>query len=259
MRRPGGVGSMGRSVHAPGPEKDYFNSWTKKHLPGLNLDSLPSMSVMGAEMARFGFGGSGTGGAGLGMNTSNSYAVDGSMTPPGIVVSPFADGGDVAALSRGGEGAASSSPGGANTGTGLDKAAAAIETWLRGAWARKPLTPATGPRGASSCSLEGEEGDLIELADANSDDVTGRGRDDTDNDDDGTGPARGRFGLVHSTAAYQDPNLVRPTMTYGSRSRADGEQNINNHGSGGSSATRGRSARLRRNDSPMWTKGDKGD
>ncbi|EAQ88083.1 hypothetical protein CHGG_04702 [Chaetomium globosum CBS 148.51] len=55
MRRPGGVGSLGRNVRAPGPERDYFNTWTNKHLPGLNIDSLPSMSVMGSEMARFGF------------------------------------------------------------------------------------------------------------------------------------------------------------------------------------------------------------
>ncbi|UKZ73479.1 hypothetical protein TrVFT333_001126 [Trichoderma virens FT-333] len=55
MRRSGGVGSLSRNIRAPGPDKDYLNSWAKKHFPGLNIDDLPSMSVMGSEMARFGF------------------------------------------------------------------------------------------------------------------------------------------------------------------------------------------------------------
>ncbi|KAK3318479.1 hypothetical protein B0H66DRAFT_239493 [Apodospora peruviana] len=137
MRRPGGVGSLGKTARAPGPEKDYLNSWTKKHLPGLNIDSLPSMSVMGAEIAKFGFGAS----------------ADEQAT---IVESPFEDGRDTSSASQ--------------QGSGLDKAAAAIETWLRGAFAKHPGTPVLGPRGRSAAV---EEGDLIELADTNSDD--GRG------------------------------------------------------------------------------------
>ncbi len=115
MRRPGGVGSSTEASAFRGPEKDYFNSWTKKHIPGLNIDSLPSMSVMGSESARFGFG------------------IGGEEAPPGIVESPFEEGRDAESTSR--------------QGTGLDKAAAAIETWLRGAFAKRPGTPILGPRG----------------------------------------------------------------------------------------------------------------
>ena len=146
MRRPGGVGSLGRHVRAPGPERDYLNAWTNKHLPGLNIDSLPSMSVMGSESARFGFArppdADGTGAA------ASSVA---------IVESPFEDGRDAAASSR--------------QGTGLDKAAAAIETWLRGALERArqgPLTPVLGPRGRVGGGVPELAGDLIELADAGS-------------------------------------------------------------------------------------------
>jgi len=145
MRRPGGVGSLGRNVRAPGPERDYFNSWTKKHLPGLTMDSLPSMSVMGSERARLGF---------------TSVADETNVV---IVESPFADG----------HKAGSATTGGGAQGTGLDKAAAAIETWLRGAFTKRPGTPVLGPRrGTGIESLEGE-GDLIELADTNSDDGWG--------------------------------------------------------------------------------------
>jgi hypothetical protein len=135
MRQPGGVGSMSRSTKAPGPNKDYLNTWTKKHIPGLNIDG-PSMSIMGSETARFGFG----------KDTS------------GIVESPF-ERGDVAATNR--------------QGTGLDRAAAAVETWLRGALAKRPSTPVPGNR--SSVPLaphldSNDTGDLIELADTTSDD-----------------------------------------------------------------------------------------
>ncbi|KAK3688581.1 hypothetical protein B0T22DRAFT_440111 [Podospora appendiculata] len=149
MRRPGGVGSLGKSVRAPGPERDYLNSWTNKHLPGLNIDSLPSMSVMGSETARFGFN-----------NATEEYA--------GIVESPFGEGADTTSTT-GQQGAG---------GTGLDKAAAAVETWLRGAFAKRPLgagpgTPVLGPHRGGRPSVLPEEGDLIELTDTNSDD--GRG------------------------------------------------------------------------------------
>ncbi|KAK4450071.1 Arv1-like family-domain-containing protein [Podospora aff. communis PSN243] len=147
MRRPGGVGSLGRHVRAPGPEKDYFNSWTKKHLPSLTMESLPSMSVMGTEVARIGFG----------KVTDNPTAA--------IAESPFEDG----------QTAGSAATGGAQ-GTGLDKAAAAVESWLRGAFAKRngPGTPVLGPRGRATSDGVGE-GDLIELENTNSDDGNGNG------------------------------------------------------------------------------------
>lgn len=133
MRRPGGVGTLSKTVRAPGPEKDYLNTWTKKHIPSLNIESLPSMAIMGSESARFGF-------------TSDEAAA--------IVESPFEEGRDVSSASK--------------QGLGLDKAAAAVETWLRGAWAKRPNTPILGPHGP-------RDGDLIELEDTNSEDgrITG--------------------------------------------------------------------------------------
>ncbi|KAF7543157.1 hypothetical protein G7046_g10051 [Stylonectria norvegica] len=134
MRRPGGVGSMGRNVRTPGPDKDYFNTWTKKHLPGLNIDGLPSMAIMGSETAHFGF----------------------KSEPSGLVDSHFGEGHEYRPTTQ--------------QGTGLDKAAASIETWLRGALARHPGTPMGGSRGRL-----GDEGDLIELTDTASDDGRGSG------------------------------------------------------------------------------------
>ncbi|KJZ78109.1 hypothetical protein HIM_02746 [Hirsutella minnesotensis 3608] len=135
MRRPGGVGSMNRNISAPGPEGDYFNWWTRKHLPGLNIESLPSMSIMGSESARFGF-------------TSESS---------GIVESPFEDGRDVKSVSR--------------QGTGLDRAAAAVEGWLRGALTKRPNAPMLGTLGRpTGSSTVRNESDLIELADTGSED-----------------------------------------------------------------------------------------
>ncbi|KAL2200526.1 Arv1-like family-domain-containing protein [Corynascus similis CBS 632.67] len=176
MRRPGGVGSLGRHVRAPGPARDYFNSWTSKHLPGLNIDSLPSMSVMGSEIARFGFG---------------RPAEDPSPAGVAIVESPFEDGRDAASASSGGQ-----------QGTGLDKAAAAVETWLRGAFERAkqgPLTPVLGPSrartGASAGVIPEVGGDLIELTDTGSED----GRQQQNG-----GPLsdlRGLFGALPGTAA----------------------------------------------------------
>lgn len=140
MRRPGGVGSLNRNVRAPGPERDYFNTWTKKHLPALAIDDQPSMSVMGSESARFGF-------------QENEDA--------GIVESPFEEGRDLESVSRA-----------KDSGTGLDKAAAAVETWLRGAFAKiPPGTPVLGPRGRGHGASGGADmSDLIELTDTHSDD-----------------------------------------------------------------------------------------
>ncbi|KAI1352235.1 carbohydrate-binding module family 50 protein [Xylaria sp. FL0043] len=132
MRKPGGVGSMGKSVKAPGPATDSFNTWVNKRLPGFNIDSLPSMSVMGSETAHFGF---------------SKTAEESS----GIVESPFEDGRDAEGPSR--------------NGMGLEHAAASIEHWLRGAWAKRPGTPKLG-----SLRKPTDDLDLIELADTASDD-----------------------------------------------------------------------------------------
>jgi hypothetical protein len=153
MRRPGGVGSLHSRVR--GPEKDYFNSWTRNYL-GLDVGTLPSMSVMGSESARFGF--------------DEPPAGSGDAPgPAGIVESPLVEGREVTGAGRVVPGSG-----------GLDKAAAAVETWLRGALAKiPPGTPVLGPRGRSAAHGGGQgqvvgEGDLIELADNNSDD-DGRG------------------------------------------------------------------------------------
>ncbi|PNY23990.1 Uncharacterized protein TCAP_06091, partial [Tolypocladium capitatum] len=162
MRRPGGVGSMGRSIRAPGPDKDYFNSWTSKHLPGLNIAALPSMSVMGSETARFGF-------------------ASGSS---GIVESPFEDGRDTASASR--------------QGSGLDRAAAAVESWLRGALAKRPGTPLMGSRARSTGLPAGrDDGDLIELADTGSEDG--------------------------SLLMHDAPTALLDSLSLGTGSRADGD------------------------------------
>lgn len=132
MRRPGGVGTMGRNIRAPGPDRDSLNAWANKHFPGLNIDQLPSMSIMGSETARFGFKADGT----------------------PIVESSYEEGRrDASALS--------------NQGTGLDRAAAAVETWLRGALAKRPATPLLRPRSKGAAN---NDNDLIELADTGSDD-----------------------------------------------------------------------------------------
>ncbi|KAJ4243587.1 hypothetical protein NW762_014779 [Fusarium torreyae] len=133
MRRPGGVGSMGMSTRAPGPDKDYITTWTKKHLPGLTLEGIPSMSIMGSETAHFGF------------KTGES---------PSIVENPSGEGQDAGATQQG---------------NGLDKAAAAVETWLRGALSRKPSSQLDRIRGYSESRPE-RNGDLIELTDTGSDD-----------------------------------------------------------------------------------------
>ncbi|KAI1816454.1 carbohydrate-binding module family 50 protein [Poronia punctata] len=171
MRKPGGVGSMGRSVKAPGPARDPINTWVNKRLPGFNIDSLPSMSVMGSETAHFGF---------------SKTAEESS----GIVESPYEDGREVMTPSQ--------------SGMGLENAAASVEHWLRGAWAKRPVTPKLG-----SLRKPTDDLDLIELTDAHSDD----------------GRAGGPGGLS-SSGSLLDQGLL------GSSSRGNGE---------GSSTMRGRS------------------
>ncbi|KAI1461450.1 carbohydrate-binding module family 50 protein [Annulohypoxylon moriforme] len=165
MRRPGGVGSMGRSVKAPGPAKDSLNTWVNKRLPGFNIDSMPSMSVMGSETAHFGFN-----------NTADETA--------GIVESPFEEGRNATTPAR--------------NGIGLEQAAASIESWLRGAWARRPSTPRLG-----SNRRPPEDLDLIELTDTNSDEggTPGRMMD--------TGLLNQTFALSGSSARSDGAGTVR--------------------------------------------------
>ena len=135
MRGPGGVGTMGKNVRKPGPAQDGLNSWAKKHIPGLAIDSLPSTAILGGESAHFGFNEE------LGSIAEGSFAGgNGTITPT----------------------AANSS------GLGLENAAAAIEGWVRKLAIKGPGTPKIGGgRGV-------EVTDLIELLDgAGSDD--GRG------------------------------------------------------------------------------------
>ncbi len=110
MRGPGGVGTLtGKGVRKPGPANDGLNSWAKKHIPGLAIDSLPSTSILGAETAHFGF---------------NSEEL------PSIAEGASA--GEVAA----GNGSVQS--------MGLEVAAAAIEGWMRRFTIKGPGTPKGG-------------------------------------------------------------------------------------------------------------------
>jgi hypothetical protein len=126
---------MDKNVRRPGPAQDGFNSWAKKHIPGLAIDSLPSTAIIGGESAHFGFGEE------LGSITEGGFA--------------------------GGNGTVTPIPG-SNGGLGLENAAAAIEGWVRRLAIKGPGTPkVSGSRGV-------EPTDLIELLDgAGSDD--GRG------------------------------------------------------------------------------------
>lgn len=175
MRKPGGVGSMGKSVKAPGPPTDSFNTWVNKRLPGFNIDSLPSMSVMGSETAHFGF---------------SKTAEDSS----GIVESPFEEGRGAVATSR--------------SGLGLEQAAASVETWLRGAWAKRPGTPKLG-----SLRKPVDDLDLIELTDTPSDD-----------------------GRTMSTLGGPSHGSLSDRIVHGSTSRSEGD---------GAASMRGRSTKSR--------------
>lgn len=55
MKGPGGVGTLGKNVRMPGPARDGLNNWARKNIPGISIDSMPSTSLLGAEVAHFGF------------------------------------------------------------------------------------------------------------------------------------------------------------------------------------------------------------
>ncbi|RFU35658.1 hypothetical protein B7463_g666, partial [Scytalidium lignicola] len=134
MRGPGGVGTMGSNVRKPGPAQDGLNSWAKKHIPGLAIDSLPSSSILGYETANLGFS-----------DQVGSIAEGRAQPLTGTTVAPDTYG----------------------QGLGLENAAAAIEGWVR-RLAKGPGTPIFGTSSNSGT------GDLIELIDsASSDDGRG--------------------------------------------------------------------------------------
>jgi hypothetical protein len=121
MRGPGGVGTLSKNVRKPGPAQDGLNSWAKKHIPGLAIDSLPSVSLVGGESAHFGF---------------NDEMV-------GVEEGPMR------ALRSG-----TATPSGAGQGLGLENAAAAIEGWVRRLAAIRPGTPRLGGSAESSDLIE---------------------------------------------------------------------------------------------------------
>lgn len=131
MRGPGGIGTLGQNVKAPGPQDDALNKWARKHFSQLAVDKLPSMSVLGSETAHFGFTKDG----------ESAEIAQGGDGYPHLEGAP-ADGGGIK----------------------LDKMAIGIEAWLRGAWQNRgsASTPMLGPR-------RREESDLIELEDTSDD------------------------------------------------------------------------------------------
>ncbi|KAH8804800.1 hypothetical protein F5884DRAFT_797241 [Xylogone sp. PMI_703] len=134
MQGPGGVGTFGRNVRKPGPAQDGLNSWAKKHIPALAVDSLPSSAALGYETASLGF------------NDEVGNIVEGRAHPLASTPGP------------------TSTPG---QGIGLENAAAAIEGWVR-RLAKGPATPIFGTPNNAGTS------DLIELMDgASSDDGRG--------------------------------------------------------------------------------------
>ena len=130
MCRPGGIGTLGKNVIAPGPDRDYLDTWAKKHLPGLNLDSYPSMS-MAISQARDDFD----------LRIPNQGLISTSEDECSTVAN-------------------------SHQSFGLDRTASAVETWMREAFSTlragthiKPFS--VEPQGG---------GDLIELTDTKSDD-----------------------------------------------------------------------------------------
>ncbi|CZT03823.1 uncharacterized protein RCO7_07554 [Rhynchosporium graminicola] len=140
MRGPGGVGTFGKNVRRPGPGNDGLNSWARKHIPGLTMESLPSRSISGGDAAHFGF--------------SDDLAS----------ISEGANSGSSSYNNPNGSGSATLSAG---QGLGLENAAAAIEGWVRRMATVTPGTPKGGGRIDS-------QPDLIELLDGTGSD-DGRG------------------------------------------------------------------------------------
>ncbi|KAL2889256.1 LysM domain-containing protein [Ceratocystis lukuohia] len=157
MRKAGGVGSL--SVRAPGPANDILNKWAKKHIPGLSMEAVPSMAIMGSETASLGI----------------------SRDVPGVLAN-----GPSATAGVGGATSDDFSRSLHSAGTNLDRMAAAVETWVRGALAKTDISPRAVKRGArgsvgssSGAGINGNatdgdgavgSSDFIELGDNLSDD-----------------------------------------------------------------------------------------
>lgn len=138
LRGPGGVGTLGKSVTTPGPGQDPLNTWAKKLIPGITIDSQPSAAVLDSETFPLGF------------RDELASIAEGSYSPArSVSVTPSTFGG---------------------SGIGLENAAAAIEGWVRRLAVKAPGGTVNG-----ATSMDGSEaGDLIELLNgAGSDD--GRG------------------------------------------------------------------------------------
>ncbi|KAG9231214.1 hypothetical protein BJ875DRAFT_470183 [Amylocarpus encephaloides] len=116
MRGPGGVGTLGPKVRKPGPGNDGLNQWANKHIPGLAIDSLPSVSLIGAEQAHFGFSREELAAI---SEAPNSGSISGSATP------------------------------GNSQNMGLENAAAAVEGFFRKLVVKGPGTPKLGARADS--------------------------------------------------------------------------------------------------------------
>jgi hypothetical protein len=110
---PGGVGTFEKNVRKPGPAQDGLNSWARKHIPSLAIDSLPSTSLLGVETAHFGFGDDL---ASIAEGPVNGRAISGTSTPKG------------------------------GQGLGLENAASVLEGWVRKLATKVPGTPNIGGR-----------------------------------------------------------------------------------------------------------------
>lgn len=153
MRRPGGVGTLTASSRSsgpshrrpalPGPERDVLNAFATRHFPSIvpDAESMPSMSVMGAETARIGLlSHSPSSGSGIGIVESPSLAHAGDE---------LASLNHLAAAARTGAGGSGSGP---NTGMLLDRAANAVEQWVRVAVRSASAAAASAVAGAKHAS-----------------------------------------------------------------------------------------------------------
>lgn len=151
MQGPGGVGTFNKNVRKPGPSQDGLNAWAKKHIPGLAIDSLPSVSLVGGETAQFG----------------------------------FKD--DLARIDEPREGrSGTATPSGSGQGLGLENAAAAIEGWVRRLAVKGPGTPTMRGRADTADLIElldgtgSDDGRSFELTPGAGSALGGSGREDLD-------------------------------------------------------------------------------
>ena len=149
MRGPGGVGTFNKNVRKPGPSQDGLNAWAKKHIPGLAIDSLPSISLTGGEQAHFGF--------------SDELA--------SITEAPVRTG--------------TATPSSSGQGLGIENAAAAVEGWIRRFAVNVPGTPKMRGRSDTADLIElldgtGSDDGRFELTPGAGSALGGSGREDLD-------------------------------------------------------------------------------